>query len=245
MRKEQDIFDELATLCTSPGYVHTIAYLCFRDNIIPYGDEMTAKDMQRLFSPERLLRTEISTLIGLLIKKEIDYALPTPDVTQQYITRTEELLEELHRAMSNEIFGGRDLKEVVESGLNPFDLGTALREPIFYGGESAYSFQYRDLSPKKYAADDEWLKSNKGFSVEAARDVVNALDLLRRRLDETGRITTLQSHLTRPTEGLQSTAIMNRFFLQGRDWKATAGYESTPAKPPRGTEFVFSQTTPQ
>jgi hypothetical protein len=45
MRKEQEIFDELATLCMSPGYVHAIAYLCLRDNIVRYGDEMTAEDM--------------------------------------------------------------------------------------------------------------------------------------------------------------------------------------------------------
>jgi hypothetical protein len=123
MRKEQDILDELATLCTSPGYVHAIAFLCFRDNIIRYQGEMTAEDMQQLSSPEHLLRTEISTLIGLLIKKDIDYTLPTPDVTQKSITQTDQLLEEMHRAMSNEMFGGRDLIEVVQSGLNPFDLG--------------------------------------------------------------------------------------------------------------------------
>jgi hypothetical protein len=82
MRKEQQIFDELAALCPSPGYVHTIAYFCFRDNIVRYKDEMTAADMQHLFSAEHLVRTEISTLIGLLIRKEIDYALPTPEVTR-------------------------------------------------------------------------------------------------------------------------------------------------------------------
>jgi SEC-C motif len=175
MRREQEIFDELAALCTSPGYVHTIAYFCFRDTIVRYKDEMTAADMQHLFSAEHLVRTEISTLIGLLIKKEIDYALPTPEATQQYIARTQELLEEMHRVMSNEMFAGLDLKEIVEKGLDPFGRGAAFREPIFYAGESGYWFQYRDLSPRKYGADDDWLKSNRGFSIQAARDVVDAL----------------------------------------------------------------------
>ena len=107
MRKEQDIFDELAALCALPGYVHTIAHLCFRDNIVKYGEEMTAEDMQQLSSAGHLLRTEISTLIGLLIKQDIDYTLPAPGITPQYITRTDELLEELHRAMLGEMFGGR------------------------------------------------------------------------------------------------------------------------------------------
>jgi len=35
MRPEQEIFDELAKVCSSPGYIHAIAYLCFRDNMIP------------------------------------------------------------------------------------------------------------------------------------------------------------------------------------------------------------------
>jgi len=162
-----------------PGYVHAIAYLCFRDNIVRYQGEMTAKDMQNLFSPTRLVRTEMSTLIGLLMKEEeIDYGLPTPEITQRYITRTEELLNEMHLEILKEPFGDLGLKEVLEKGINPFTRGTVLREVIFYGGESGYSFQYRDLSVRKYAADNKWLESNKGFSIETARDVVDALGRL-------------------------------------------------------------------
>ena len=57
--------------------------------------------------------------------------------------------------------------------------GEALREAIFYSGESAYTFQYRDFSPRKYAADDEWLRAKKGFTIQAARDVVHAVGRLR------------------------------------------------------------------
>ncbi len=179
MKSEQDIFDELAALCTSPGYVHAIAHLCFRDNIIHYQDEMTAEDMRHLFSPTRLLRTEISTLIGLLIKKDVDYALPAPEVLQRYLDQTETLLDELHQAIGKDIFAGFEPNQIVETGLSPFSRGEALREPIFYGGEAAYSFQYRDLSPRKYGADDEWLKTNKGFAIQAARDVVHAVGKFR------------------------------------------------------------------
>jgi hypothetical protein len=34
MQPEQVVFDELAELCVSPGYVHAIAYLCYRDNLM-------------------------------------------------------------------------------------------------------------------------------------------------------------------------------------------------------------------
>src|SRR6266480_1257775 len=175
MRTEREIFGKLATLCATQGYVHVVAGLSFRDNVVPYVGEMKPEDMQHMFSRSRLLRTEISTLIGLLIKQEIDYTLPPRSVLKQHLEKTEALLEEMHRSMSAPMFAGLDPKKVLKEGFNPFTSGAALREPIFYGGESAYSFQYRDLSPRKYANDDEWLKANKGFSIATARDVAHAV----------------------------------------------------------------------
>lgn len=163
MREEQEIFDDLAKICASPGYAHAIAYLCFRDNMVGYEGEMTAEDMQHLFSMDRLVRTEISTLIGLLIKGKINYSLPTPVVMQNYLEKTEALLQEMHNSMSAKL------------AENPLTSGAALREPIFYGGESAYTFQYRDLAIKKYANDDAWLITNKGFSIQQASNVVRAV----------------------------------------------------------------------
>lgn len=178
MRSEQEIFDELASLCTSPGYAHAVAYLCSRDNMIRYSGEMKAEDMQHLFSKSRLIRTETSTLIGLMLKGPIDYTLPATSVFKKYIESTEALLEELHHAMSASFWQGIDPTRIAEEGFNPFTCGAALREPIFYDGESAYSFQYRDFSPAKYANDDPWLIANKGFSIHDARNVVFAITRL-------------------------------------------------------------------
>jgi SEC-C motif/Nuclease-related domain len=178
MRAEQEIFDELAGLCVSPGYAHAIAYLCSRDNMIRYSGEMKAEDMQHLFSKSRLIRTETSTLIGLMLKNPIDYTLPAPPVLENYIEATEALLEEIHHTMTASFWQDIDPAKIAEPGFNPFTNGAALREPIFYGGESAYSFQYRDFSPAKYANDDPWLLANKGFSVQDARNVVLAVSRL-------------------------------------------------------------------
>src|SRR5215472_2772 len=62
-----------------------------------------------------------------------------------------------------------------EQRAGPDLAGAALREPIFYGGESAYGFQYRDLAEKKYKADDPWLLSRMGFSISDARTEVARL----------------------------------------------------------------------
>lgn len=189
MRSEQAIFDELAKVCSSPGYIHAISYLCFRDNMIRYSGEMKPEDMRHLFSKNRLIRTETSTLIGLLIKNEIDCLVPATNVLQQYIDKTEALLEEIHQSMSAAFLASLESAKVGDRNFNPFTSGAVLREPIFYGGESAYSFQYRDLSPKKYGRDNGWLTANKGFSIQAARDVVHAIG----RIQEEKSIATVQA----------------------------------------------------
>ena len=178
MRSEHEIFRELASLCASPGYAHAVAYLCTRDNLITYSGEMKTKDMQHLFSKSRLLRTETSTLIGLMLKRPIDYTLPASSTLEKYIESTETLLEEMHHAMSASFWQVIDSVKIAEEGFNPFTTGAALREPIFYGGESAYSFQYRDFSSAKYANDTPWLIANKGFSIHDARNVVLAITRL-------------------------------------------------------------------
>ena len=58
---------------------------------------------------------------------------------------------------------------------DPFAKAAAMREPIFYGAEFAYSFQYRDFSVKRYERDKDWMIKNKGFSPEEARQVVAAI----------------------------------------------------------------------
>ena len=189
MRTEQAIFDELASLCAAPGYVHAIAYLCHRDNMIRYADEMKAEDMQHLFSKSRLIRTETSTLIGLMLKQNIDYRLPAPPVVEKFVETTEALLQEIHHSMSAPFWQELDPAKFAEKDFNPFTNGAALREPIFYGGESAYSFQYRDFAPTKYGHDDQWLTANKGFSIHDARNVVYAIS----QLQDEKAVTTLQA----------------------------------------------------
>lgn len=184
-RSESAVFDELSALCTSPGYVHAIAMFCVRDNVVGFDGELTIDDISHYHTGEGLIRSEISTLIGLLVKRPIDFRLPTLDTLQYYINQTERLLKELHEAMSAVWFRGLDAEKIA-GGFDPFSQGEAMREPIFYGAESAYSFQYRDLAPKKYSEDDDWLIAHKGFSITAGRDVVRALGAMQsERIRET------------------------------------------------------------
>lgn len=177
-RNESDVFKELEDLCQSPGYIHAIAYFCFRDNTIRYADEVKPEDVLQQFSMERLVRTEISTLIGLACKKDIDEKLPSPDLMQDYVSRTDTLLQELHQSMMPPMQEVFDPTRIGDDNFNPFTCGALLRESIFYGGESAYHFQYRDLAEDKYRKDNAWLIENKGYSLEQAMSVISSIQAL-------------------------------------------------------------------
>ncbi|SUA50474.1 Predicted metal-binding protein related to the C-terminal domain of SecA [Oligella ureolytica] len=177
-RNESDVFKELEDLCQSSGYIHAIAYFCFRDNTIRYADEVKPEDVLQQFSMERLVRKEISTLIGLACKKDIDETLPSPDLMQEYVSRTDALLHELHQSMMPPMQEVFDPTKIGDDNFNPFTSGALLRESIFYGGESAYHFQYRDLAKDKYRKDSAWLIENKGYSLEQAISAILSIQAL-------------------------------------------------------------------
>lgn len=175
LKTENEFFSELEALCTSPGYMHVIAYFCWRDNTISFDGDMKVEDVLQQFSMERLVRTEISTLIGLAAKSEMDITLPSPQKIQEYIEKTESILLDIHHAMMVPVIESFTAQKTSAEKFNLFKSGSALREPIFYGGEGAYLFQYRDLSLKKYVNDDGWFQANKGYSIKQANDIVSAI----------------------------------------------------------------------
>lgn len=174
-RSEAEVFSILAELASSPGYAHVIAQICYRDNLIAYQKTMKAEDMQKLFGHQRLIRTEITTLLGLMARGPVDLTQPSPEVVDALIQRTDCLMEELHDAMNQPAMDS--MLNSMQSGQKDTDVwrGETLREPMFYAGESAYSFQYRDLATDKYEADDPWLVQNKGFSIHQARAIARAM----------------------------------------------------------------------
>lgn len=179
MRTEEEIFVDLTTVCRSPGYIHAIAHLCFTNTFAGYTEVLTAKDLEPLYSRFRLIRTELSMLIGLLVQEEISYSIPDPDVFQTYLDRTDALLKEMHDALSSLAYPNLEPEILSEPNFQTFTQGKDFREMMFYGSESAFNFQYRDFAPQKYMEDDQWLIANKGFSIGEAREVVQAIEKIR------------------------------------------------------------------
>lgn len=178
-RSEGAIFKHLQTVCCSPGFIHAVAYFCWRDNFIIFsGKHVTERDTTHQYSHDKLLRTEISTLVGLMSKSEIDVRIPNPNVLNRYICQSEELLREMHMSLQEPwkaAIQAMAINRGKSDRTHPLGKAAGLREPIFYAGESAYNFQYGELSLMKYQNDNGWLLSNFGFSIDEACLVANKL----------------------------------------------------------------------
>lgn len=174
-REESEVLEDLVTLTALPGYAHAIANICHRDNTIFMKGNLQSSDLDGLFNSKRLIRTELTTLIGLMAKRPLDLSLQPFDVLDGYVERTDILMQELHDSMSYPMLSS--MLEAFLAGTETPDPwhGTGMREPIFYGTESAYAFQYRDLAPEKYGADDQWMVKYKGFTACQAKDVAKAM----------------------------------------------------------------------
>lgn len=172
-RDETAVFAALADLCAEPGFAETIANLRSGEAVVAPDGPLTGEALSHLYSFDRLIRTEVSTLVGLLAKTTIDESTPSQAVTADQARRAEGLLAELHDILSapyRRTLRALAAEKAIEGGHE------ALREPFFYSGEAAFSFQYRDFAVRRYSADDSWLREHRGFSIAFARDVVMAVE---------------------------------------------------------------------
>ena len=178
-RDEHEVFSELAALAQKPGFIHALAANIFRSNMVTAGEEFTAKDFKKIYQPDRLIRTETNLLIGLMLGGSVDTTLHTPFITMSYIEQANSLLEELHSSISLQgqkvVLAALEAHARGDDHANPLSSGVLLREAIFYGGESAFHFQYEALARERYAADADWLRERMGFDIDEAADVISAI----------------------------------------------------------------------
>jgi SEC-C motif len=175
LRSEAEVFSDLETVCGSPGYIHAYSALVAKNAFVRFNENIRGDDFDESFAEDHLIRTELSTLLGLMMKAPIDFTLPAKEVLEHYWSETIALLKELQAILSAGLFpatGGDPLEELKRAD---FSEGAVLREPIFYTAESAYASQYRDLAPLRYKADDEWILRHKGFTISQAARVGRAI----------------------------------------------------------------------
>lgn len=214
-RSEAEIFNELEQLCGSPGYIHVYAALVVQNTFVRYAEKIKGEDFHESFRKEHLIRTELSTLLGLMVKHKIDFTVVTQEQMSQLGARTLYLLEELHASLSGPMRVPHEAASVENFENLNFTRGAMLREPIFYTGESAYASQYRDFAPRKYRADEQWIQSNRAFTIAQAAKVGRAILALQ------------QDHIGELYNGLRSGVPENFTFLPGFSFTAQNLLEPT------------------
>lgn len=176
---EKELIQKLSEVCKKPGYIHALALYTLKSFFIFYGDKLRKNDIAKAHSEDNLIRNEQNLLL-LLIGNHIDETQISFEEITAYIEETRNILHEIHQAINKNIFKNvfqhpENIKDSSSFFLEP----EVWREAIFYGPESAYYFQYKELIYSKYINDDQWFKENKGFNIAEGLEIIETIhDLL-------------------------------------------------------------------
>ena len=183
-RNRAEILAELEQLCQEPGFTYTFCLM------VAWSMWMSTEEVAEVNWHQRPNNQELGLLLGLLVKRPLTlHRIPTEMESQQQADQATELLEELHSSYALPPL--IHLDGAPDTGLDPgrrwedeyhdwMSSGDGLVEPIFYGGEGAYIFQYLEMAGKRYSADVAWLQNNVGMTFPSILEIAGALEQLSR-----------------------------------------------------------------
>ena len=181
-RDTESIVEDLERLCQEDGFVYTFLFSVL-STLFALPDSVIDIDWSH-----RPNHQELAFLLGLMVKQPLSltYLNSVETFNRQNIS-AHELLKELHRSLSPaELKQDSEPEEFIddEPASEPMSRGGWLRtdgslvEPIFYGEEGAFNFQYTDLAAKRYRHDSEWIESYLGTSLESIIEISQYLNQL-------------------------------------------------------------------
>ena len=179
-RDDIAMFADLEQLSQEPGFIYSFCLMVARFLW------MSTDEVAEINWTERPNQEEFSLLLGLLVKRPVRLdVIPSNEVILEHAQRTIDLLEELHLFLSSpslpEDGSNADdpdhLTRMVEKYGEWMNSGRGMIEPIFYGGQGAYDFQFLEMASKRYAADERWILQHKGASLEAFAGIAESLEL--------------------------------------------------------------------
>ena len=174
---KSEIFADLERLCQEPGFIYS---LCLMVRAFLWTSTDDVVDIDR---NERPNQGELSLLLGLLAKHKIKLeAIPSEEEVLNQVWKAVEILKELHRKVAfpqppDEPIPTLTYQEHLSVPQKRYEelmnSGLGMVEPIFYGGEGAYDFQFLEMASKRYAADDQWIQNHTGSSLETFIEISN------------------------------------------------------------------------
>ena len=181
-RTPEDIIAELELVCTLPGFFYTFCLMVAR-SLWTTADEVADIDWD-----DRPNQQELSLLLGFLAKHTIDLnEVQTEDEVLDQASRASELLKELQLLLAVELLlreahpepNPQDQPTGISKAFGDWvNSGRGMVEPIFYGGEGAYDFQFLEMASLRYAADNQWISENVGTSLETFIGIAERLQSL-------------------------------------------------------------------
>ena len=180
-REDTGIFADLEQLSQEPGFIYSFCLMVARFLW------MSTDDVAEINWTERPNQEELSLLLGLLVKHPIRLdVIPSDEVVLEQAQRAIDLLRELHLFLSSPTLPSNGsnaddphrLTELMQQYEDWMSSGRGVVEPIFYGGQGAYDFQFLEMASKRYAADNRWIQQHKGASLEAFVEMAKSLELL-------------------------------------------------------------------
>lgn len=173
---EKELIEKLSEVCKKPGYIHALSLYTLKSFFIPYGDKLRKNDIARSHHRDNLIRNEQNLLLFLMTKYGIDETKINLGEIFKYIEDTRDVLEEIHQDINSKIFKNLFInRDKLEDKRSFFREPEVWREAIFYGPESAYFFQYKDLIYSKFVNDSKWLEENKGFNLVEGLEIIKTL----------------------------------------------------------------------
>lgn len=182
VRSESEIVADLESLSQGMGYIFSFCRMVDEYLWLKPGDpEITDWHSQ-------LNLRELTFLLGLMVKSQLTVTdPPTKRESDLHVEKTNELFHELHQThafpKSGEQNAARVNSEDLRTGLiNTYTdwikSGKGIVEPVFYGEEGAYDFQFLKMAARRYKFDNQWIKSNIGIDVGSLTDIAGKIKQL-------------------------------------------------------------------
>ncbi len=182
VRSESEIVTDLESLSQEKGYIYSFCrmvdeYLWLKPSEPEIPDWHSQLNIR-----------ELTFLLGLMVKYQLTISdSPTERESDLHIDKTNELFHELHQThafpKTKEVNAAQVNLEDWESGLKNtytdwIKSGKGIVEPVFYGEEGAYDFQFLKMAAWRYKLDNQWIKSNIGMDVDTLTDIAGKIKRL-------------------------------------------------------------------
>lgn len=173
-RAADAIFKDLRELAQSPGALHQLSAIIYRDRAIKIDvvEGKIVDEPEVRWSTSKLNKNELMLLTGLMVQSDSVQTYTEAQGDRSFAETADKLLREFHDRVLVDIAPSFD----PETGAlidSPESIGLVGREAIYYGAESFYLHQFHGFTRERYRNDALWLLKNAGLSIRPMLEITD------------------------------------------------------------------------